>query len=122
MFCVTENPDDSDLCEAEKKARVYYESCMDPNKTIETLGSHPLLHMLDRLGDWNITRTISLDYWNTWDFQKAVEEVHAYGLSPFFNMWVSEDEKNLKANILQVRYWRHSNRQGYLCFRPPMGP
>lgn len=32
--------------EAEQKARIFYQSCMDVNKTIEKLGGAPVLNMI----------------------------------------------------------------------------
>lgn len=40
---------------AEQKARIYYDSCMDVNETIETLGGKPLTELINKLGGWNIS-------------------------------------------------------------------
>jgi len=34
---------------------MYYESCLDVNDTVETLGSKPMLELIQKLGGWNIT-------------------------------------------------------------------
>ena len=49
--------------ESEKKAHRYYESCMDPNKTIDALGATPLLNVLRDLGGWNVSKTSGT--WNS---------------------------------------------------------
>lgn len=91
--------------EAEVKAKLYYTSCMDPNKTIEDLGAQPLLDLIHEFGGWNLITSGSKMRWDpkTWNFQESLEQGHALTLSTFFNMWVGEDEKTLnKTNILQV--------------------
>jgi predicted metalloendopeptidase len=35
-------------------------------------------------------------------FQSLVTTIHGYGLSPFFTVWVGEDEKNSSVNIFQA--------------------
>lgn len=87
---------------SETKAKLYYQSCMDKNKTVEKLGAQPLDNLVRELGGWNIsTRT---GVWNAsaWSYQSQVEKLHGLGLSVFFVLWVGEDEKNSKVNILQV--------------------
>lgn len=97
-----DNVQSTDVTDAEVKAKLYFTSCMDPNKTIAELGAKPLLDLLKTFGGWNI---VSDPKWEAseWDFQTALERGHSMGLSTFFNMWVGEDEKTLeKTNILQV--------------------
>lgn len=87
---------------AENKTKVYYQSCMDANKTIETLGAQPLLDLLHQFGGWSISDRSGL--WNsvTWQLQDIIEMTHSAGLFTFFNLWVGEDEKDKDKNILQV--------------------
>lgn len=40
---------------AEQKAKMYYESCLDVNDTIEELGAKPMLLLLRELDGWNVT-------------------------------------------------------------------
>lgn len=35
---------------------MYYESCLDVNDTVETLGAKPMLDLIQKLGGWNITK------------------------------------------------------------------
>lgn len=52
---VLEQPIDTFKSKAEQKAKMYYESCLDTNDTIEALGAKPMLHLLRELGGWNVT-------------------------------------------------------------------
>ncbi|XP_071439614.1 endothelin-converting enzyme homolog isoform X2 [Hetaerina americana] len=52
---VLERPLTEQKSKAEKKAKLYYISCLDANETIETLGSAPMLRLLKDVGGWNIT-------------------------------------------------------------------
>ncbi|ELU15652.1 hypothetical protein CAPTEDRAFT_149014 [Capitella teleta] len=101
LMNAVDNVQSTDVTDAEVKAKLYFTSCMDPNKTIAELGAKPLLDLLKTFGGWNI---VSDPKWEAseWDFQTALERGHSMGLSTFFNMWVGEDEKTLeKTNILQ---------------------
>lgn len=42
---------------AEQKAKIYYESCLDVNETIEELGAKPMVKLLKDIGGWNVTNT-----------------------------------------------------------------
>ena len=46
-FYVSEREIDTYKSEAERKAKYYYESCMDTNKTIEKLGAEPLIKLIE---------------------------------------------------------------------------
>lgn len=52
---VLEQPIDNFKSKAEQKAKMYYESCLDVNDTIEELGAKPMLQLLRELGGWNVT-------------------------------------------------------------------
>lgn len=41
--------------EAEEKAKLYYESCLDEDETLEKLGGKPMLDLIRNIGGWNIT-------------------------------------------------------------------
>lgn len=43
--------------EAEKKAKIYYESCLDRNDDLEQLGAKPMVEFLWKIGGWNVTHT-----------------------------------------------------------------
>lgn len=95
-----EQPESSFASEAEKKARQYYLSCMDPNKTVEALGSKPLLDLMPKF-KVNLSRPYERPD-DGWEFQDMLERVQLYDISAFFSVWVGEDDKNSSRNILQV--------------------
>ena len=49
VIVLSETLDGSDASEAEHKARVYFESCMDENDTIQDLGSGPMHQLMERV-------------------------------------------------------------------------
>ncbi|KAI8517248.1 Endothelin-converting enzyme 2 [Branchiostoma belcheri] len=91
---------DKAVSQAEKKAKLYYLSCMDANNTVEELGAKPLLDIITDLGGWNATGT-----WNeeTWNFSALFNRLHQqFDLSPLFSAWVGTDDRNSSVNIFQV--------------------
>eukprot|EP00058_Branchiostoma_floridae_P004955 XP_002590443.1 hypothetical protein BRAFLDRAFT_62750 [Branchiostoma floridae] len=91
---------DKAVSQAEKKAKLYYLSCMDANDTVEELGAKPLLDIIEDLGGWNATGT-----WNeeNWDFPTLFNRLHQqFDLSPLFSAWVGTDDRNSSVNIFQV--------------------
>lgn len=98
---VLESPLNESLSGAERKAKIYYASCLDVNHTVEKLGAAPLLTLMREFGGWAVSTSAGV--WNEreWNFQRTLEKIHSLGLSNFFNMWVGEDEKNPTKNILQ---------------------
>ena len=97
-----ESPCNESRSESEMKAKRYYLSCIDNNKTRETLGAAPLLKLLQEFGGWSVSNSSGV--WNVskFNFQDTLQKIHALGLSNFFNIWVGEDEKDPTKNILQV--------------------
>ena len=87
---------------SENKTKVYYASCMDDNKTIETLGARPLLDLLRQFGGWSVSDWSGAWNGSGWRVQDMIETTHSYGLYSFFSLWVGEDEKDKDRNILQV--------------------
>ena len=61
-FYHLEKPLNESATESERKAKIYYQSCMDPNKTIEKIGADPLLELLQDMGGWSIRWVFTLDY------------------------------------------------------------
>ena len=92
---------------AENKTKIYYQSCMDPNNTMETLGAQPLLDLLRKFGGWSVSDRSG--QWNsaTWRLQDVIEVTHSFGLFTFFSLWVGEDTKIKDTNILQVGVTRN---------------
>jgi len=95
-----ESPQNESLSEAETKAKLYYISCLDANRTIQRLGARPLLDLIDeRFTAWTVNWDVG-----SWNFQETLEHIHALGMSAFFSFWVAEDEKVPTQNILQVNF------------------
>lgn len=110
---VQESPLNESLSEAEKKAKMYYVSCLDVNRTVEKLGAAPLLNLMREFGGWAVSASAGVWNESAWNLQTTLERIHSLGLSNFFSVWVGEDEKNPTSNILQV-----SDR----CGHPPRPP
>ncbi|KAI1885807.1 hypothetical protein AGOR_G00207590 [Albula goreensis] len=74
---------------AEKKVRRFYSSCMD-TKTIEQLGSQPVLKLIDKLGGWALSGK-----WKHSDFNFTLSLLmKEYSTFPFFNVYVGRDPEN----------------------------
>ena len=81
---------------------------------MDHLGSRPLIDLLSDLfgSSWVLSAHRSatstsgpatIDFSESaWNFQQTLELTHALGLDTFFNIWVSEDDKQPTQNILQV--------------------
>lgn len=54
---ILEKPMKTFKSEAEKKAKIYYESCLDRNDDLEQLGAKPMVEFLWKIGGWNVTHT-----------------------------------------------------------------
>lgn len=59
---------------AEKKAKMYYESCMDTDEIMEKLGAKPMLSLLKEIGGWNVTNP-SFNV-TKWTLQKVLQKLH----------------------------------------------
>lgn len=94
-----EQPEESFNSEAEKKARRYYFSCLDFNKTVEKLGAKPLF---DIMKAFKVNQTDEDEPDAGWDFQETLEKVQSYYISVIFSVWIGEDDKNSSQNILQI--------------------
>ncbi|XP_075986986.1 M13 family metallopeptidase neprilysin 3 isoform X2 [Anticarsia gemmatalis] len=90
----------SDTTDAEAKARIYYDACIDTDETIEKLGEKPLIAVIKKLGGWHIlpsTATVKHD----WDLQKLVQDVqNTYNLGGLFNWAVTEDDRNSSKHVI----------------------
>lgn len=89
---------------AEKKAKLYYLSCMDPNDTVEALGAKPMLDLLREVGGWNITG----NYFNisTWSLQNTLHTLqNRYNMGGLFTWAVMEDDRNSSMYIIQVMFF-----------------
>lgn len=104
------------LTGAAKKAKAFYDACMDET-AINTIGSKPLLIIIADLGGWNISSNITSPWNETkFSFQKMLTAVQRkYSVSAFFTMGVDADDKNSSRNIIKVIYYMTScmSGQGY---------
>lgn len=91
-------------CEALRKAKDYYRACMNES-AIEEAGSLPLKQLINRLGGWSMvpTNTPGLVAWDgsSFDLTQAVIAAHSLSSSPLFQMFLSADEKNSSARVIQ---------------------
>lgn len=86
--------------DAEGKAKIYYDACIDTNETIEQLGGKPLLAVIKKLGGWHVLPN-TLIREQKWDFQKLVQDVqNKYNLGGLFNWAVTEDDRNSSKHVL----------------------
>lgn len=54
--------------EAEKKAKKYYDSCLDEDQIKQKLGKKPLMDLVEKLGGWNpIKKSIDVSKWTLQD-------------------------------------------------------
>ena len=78
-LCNSEQPSENLASESEKRAQRYYQSCVDVNKTRQSLGSQPVLDLLDLLGGWPATASseaMTETDENKWNFQEAIQIAH----------------------------------------------
>ncbi|XP_076035689.1 M13 family metallopeptidase neprilysin 3 isoform X2 [Oratosquilla oratoria] len=84
---------------AEEKAKVFYRSCIDPNKTIEDLGAQPLVKLLQEIGGWSLSNwTVPANFNIGAEIQKSKVDFMS---SALFTWGVSEDDKNSTRHTLQ---------------------
>lgn len=100
MKRVIEKPLNASESDAEIKAKLYYQSCMDKNKTIDKLGSKPLEGLIRTFGGWPISNRTGVWDKNKWTFQDALEKMKVFGV--FFSYYIGEDDKNSTINIIQI--------------------
>ena len=91
--------------EAERKAQKYYQSCLDVNETMESLGGKPVLDLLTEIGGWPaINEQFSVRHWS---FQRTIQITHnQLNMGGFFSWVVAEDDKNSSRHVIQVSWKR----------------
>ncbi|XP_055373792.1 neprilysin-3 isoform X2 [Condylostylus longicornis] len=95
-----EKPDQYFTSEAEKKAKFYYESCMDEDGIVEKLGAEPMKKFIKNFGGWNITDS---DYdISSWTLEEHLKIQNRYNMNGFFTWGVAEDDKNSSRNIISI--------------------
>lgn len=86
---------------AEKKAKSYYESCLDVDEAMDKMGAKPMLDLLSKIGGWNVTDK----NFNTtkWSLQKILQTLHnRYNMGGLFGWAVGEDDRNSTKHIIQI--------------------
>ncbi|UXI15573.1 aromatic-L-amino-acid decarboxylase-like [Sarcoptes scabiei] len=87
--------------DAERKAKNYYDSCMDKKKIIEKLKAKPMQDFIDLIGGWNISGGFDVHAWN---LQSKITLMHnKYNRGGLFEWSVSADEKDPAKNILDLQ-------------------
>ncbi|KAJ8956318.1 hypothetical protein NQ318_015056 [Aromia moschata] len=99
---VLEQPMEMLKSKAEQKAKMYYESCLDVNDTMEVLNATPMVNLLKKLGGWNITESgFNVETWNLQNITQIVQNKYNIGRG-LFSYAVGEDDKNSSRHILQI--------------------
>lgn len=87
---------------AEKKAKLFYQSCLDEEE-MEKLGAEPLQKLLQQIGGWNITANASGFDVNKWSLQRSLQILQIkYNMGGLFGWAVGEDDRNSSKHIIQV--------------------
>ncbi|KAI4454811.1 zinc metalloprotease family m13 neprilysin-related [Holotrichia oblita] len=98
---VLDQPIDTLKSKAEQKAKLYYESCLDLNETIETLGAKPMLDLLIKIDGWNISKS---NFSATGcSLQKTLQVIqNKYYIGALFSYAVGEDDRNSSRHVIQI--------------------
>lgn len=90
---------------AEKKAKMYFESCIDNDEMMEKLGAQPMMKLLQDIGGWNVTPSDGGEKFNVqeWTLQKILQKLHnTYNMGGLFGWAVGEDDRNSSQHIIQI--------------------
>ncbi|KAK9745200.1 Peptidase family M13 [Popillia japonica] len=98
---IQDQPIDTLKSKAEQKAKLYYESCLDLNETIENLGAKPMLDLLVKIDGWNISKSnFSAAGCN---LQKTLQIIqNEYCIGALFSYAVGEDDRNSSRHVIQI--------------------
>lgn len=100
MKKVIEQPLNESTSEAEKKAQIYYFSCLDRNGTIDKLGAEPITDLIAKVGGWSVSGEFDIKQWN---FQTMLQTLHnEYNLNGLFDWGVDEDARNSMKHVLEI--------------------
>ncbi|VEN40265.1 unnamed protein product, partial [Callosobruchus maculatus] len=98
---ILEQPIETLKSKAEQKAKMYYESCLDSNDTVEQLGARPMQDLLIKLGGWNVTNSgFNVDSWTLQNITQTVQ--NRYNIGGLFSYAVGEDDRNSTRHVLQI--------------------
>lgn len=100
VYC-KERPLTSFKSKAEKKAKLYYQSCMDEDETMEKLGAQPLQTLLVQIGGWNASSSgFNVSSWSLSKTLKSLQ--NKYNMGGLFVWAVGEDDRNSSRHIIQI--------------------
>lgn len=82
------------------KVKNFYNACLNKTK-IQQSGKESIMKLIQDVGSWPLTGNKS---WSaeSWNFEQALSTMHKLQSTPLFYMFVSTDDKNSSANIIQV--------------------
>ncbi|EDO49684.1 predicted protein, partial [Nematostella vectensis] len=88
--------------QALRKAKDFYRSCMD-TKTIERLGTRPLMKLIRQLGSWSLCndKSWNKEKWDAYDVLRKLQSTY-YPASPFFSVEVTNDHLNSTRHLIKV--------------------
>lgn len=85
---------------AEEKAKIYYDSCLDRNDTVESRGAKPMQDLVDSAGGWAMSKQFDP---KSWSLQESLQIYHnQYNRGGLFTWAVGADERNSTRNIIQL--------------------
>ncbi|XP_032581310.1 neprilysin-3 isoform X1 [Drosophila sechellia] len=98
---VLEKPAKSFKSDAERKAKIYYESCLDADEHMEKLGAKPMNDLLLQIGGWNVTKS-GYNVAN-WTMGHTLKILHnKYNFNCLFGWAIGEDDKNSSRHVIQI--------------------
>lgn len=85
-----------------RKAKHFYESCMDVDE-IERLGALPMLNFIESIGSWAAAGKNSwqASRWNVYKVLQHIQKLY-YPASPFFSVEVTNDHLNSTRHLIKV--------------------
>ena len=90
-----------EITEAEMKAKLFYQSCIDKNETIEKLGATPLTNILNKFMSLNNDSKLVVNE----TFENLLTYVQVqFGLNALLEMNVNDDDKNSSYSDIQVNF------------------
>ncbi|XP_030566153.1 neprilysin-3 isoform X1 [Drosophila novamexicana] len=98
---VLEKPAKTFKSDAERKAKVYYESCLDVDEHMEKLGAQPMNDLLKQIGGWNVTQSgFNVTKWKLGNTLKILH--NKYNFNCLFGWAIGEDDKNSTRHVIQI--------------------
>ena len=88
-----------EITEAEMKAKLFYQSCIDKNDVIEKLGATPLTNILNKF--MRLDNDSKLTVNETFENLLTYVQIQ-FGLNALFEMNVNDDDKNSSYSDIQV--------------------